>query len=116
MADSDRKLGAVLFMTSAMFTLDAYSTFESSPWTSENFGADPQKVASAREYLKHAVGFSMVYAVASAWIAGSWMPVVGAGVSNGYLVWLYERAFRRGSKSGSEGWGTGQSRYRGAGW
>jgi len=100
-------LAAVLFMTSAMMTLDAYSTFESSPWTAENFGADPQKAASCREYLWHAVTYSMVYAAASAFIAKSWWPIIGAAISNGYLVWLYLRALDRGRNSGSRGWAKG---------
>lgn len=98
------ELAAVLFMTSAMMTLDAYSTFESSPWTAENFGGDEDKMKSAREYLWHAIGFSTIYAAASAYIAHSWWPLIGSGVANAYLWWLYERAFRRGNESGSTGW------------
>jgi hypothetical protein len=101
------EVAALLFMTSAMMTLDAYSTFESSPWTAENFGADPSKAASCREYLWHAVGYSMAYATASALIAHSWWPVVGAAISNAYLVWLYLRALDRGRTTGSTGWAKG---------
>jgi hypothetical protein len=101
------EVASLLFMTSAMMTLDAYSTFESSPWTAENFGADPAKAASCREYLWHAVGYSMIYAVASAAIAGSWWPVIGAAISNAYLIWLYLRALDRGATSGSTGWAKG---------
>lgn len=100
-------VAAVLFLTSAMMTLDAYSTFQSSPWTAENFGADSQKRKSAEEYLMHAVGFSMVYAIASAKIAKSWWPVIGAGIANAYLVWLYERALNRAQSTGSRGWQKG---------
>lgn len=98
------ELAALLFMTSAMMTLDAYSTFESSPWTAENFGADPAKVKSCKEYLCHAVVYSMVYAVASAMLARSYWPVVGAAITNGYLIWLYLRALDRGKVTGSTGW------------
>src|SRR5215469_3939497 len=98
------EVAALLFMSSAMMTLDAYSTFESSPWTAENFGADPAKAASCREYLWHAVGYSMVYAAASAYIAKSWWPIIGAAISNAYLVWLYLRALDRGVSSGSTKW------------
>jgi hypothetical protein len=100
-------VAALLFMTSAMMTLDAYSTFESSPWTAENFGADPIKAKSCREYLMHAVGYSMIYATASALIAKSWWPILGAVVSNGYLVWLYLRALDRGKTTGSTSWANG---------
>lgn len=98
------QLAALLFMTSAMMTLDAYSTFESSPWTAENFGADPDKVKSCKEYLWHAVSYSMIYAVASAFLARSYWPVIGASISNAYLVWLYLRALDRGKVTGSTGW------------
>ena len=101
------EVAALLFMSSAMMTLDAYSTFESSPWTAENFGADPAKAASCREYLWHAVGYSMAYAAASAFIAKSWWPLVGAALSNSYLVWLYLRALDRGKTTGSTGWAKG---------
>jgi hypothetical protein len=97
-------LAALLFMTSAMTTLDAYSTLESSPWTAENFGADPQKAKSCKEYLCHAVVYSMAYAAASAYIAHSWWPIMGAVVSNAYLIWLYLRALDRGKVTGSQGW------------
>lgn len=100
----NNSLAALLFMTSAMMTLDAYSTFQSSPWTAENFGADPVKAKSCKEYLWHAVGYSLVYAVASAYIAHSWWPIIGSVVANAYLIWLYLRALKRGAVTGSAGW------------
>jgi len=105
--DTNNVAAALLFMTSAMMTLDAYSTFQSSPWTAENFGADTEKRRSAEEYLCHAVGFSMIYAIASAYIAKSYWPIVGAALANGYLVWLYERALNRAQSTGSRGWQKG---------
>jgi hypothetical protein len=100
-------LAAILFMTSAMMALDAYSTLLSSPWTAENFGADPNKVKSCKEYLTHAVVYSMAYAVLSGYIARSWWPVMGAALANAYLIWLYLRALDRGSVTGSKGWAKG---------
>lgn len=102
--DGGNVAAAILFMQSAMMTLDAYSTLESSPWTAENFGADPIKAKSCREYLMHAVSYSMAYAIASALIAQSWWPIIGAVASNGYLIWLYLRALDRGKATGSSGW------------
>jgi hypothetical protein len=103
-AGTGNALAALLFMTSAMTTLDAYSTLLSSPWTAENFGADPEKANSCKEYLTHAVVFSMIYAAASAYIAHSWWPIIGAAIANMYLVWLYRRGLARGKVSGSTGW------------
>lgn len=104
MPSGNNALAALLFMTSAMMTLDAYSTLESSPWTAENFGADPNKAKSCKEYLTHAVVYSMGYAIVSAYLAKSFWPIVGAVVSNAYLIWLYLRALDRGKTTGSSGW------------
>lgn len=104
---SGNAIAAVLFMQSAMLTLDAYSTLESSPWTAENFGADPIKAKSCKEYLAHAVVSSLAFAVASSVIAGSWWPLIGSIVSNVYLIWLYLRALDRGKTTGSTGWANG---------
>lgn len=107
MPNAQTELAAVLFMTSAMMTLDAYSTFESSPWTAENFGADEEKAKSCKEYLAHAVGYSIIYSVASAWLAKSYWPLIGSALTNGYLIWLYLRALERGRIAGSDNWANG---------
>lgn len=103
-AASSRSVAAVLFLTSAMTTLDAYSTLNSSPWTSENFGADPQKAKSSKEYVLHAIVFSSVYSLASAIIAGTLWPVIGSTIANIYLWWLYDRALKRGAVAGTGSW------------
>lgn len=99
-----RAVGALLFLNAGMTTLDAYSTLNSSPWTAENFGADPVKAASCREYVKHAVAFSTAYAMASSLLAESVLPLVGASIANLYLWWLYQRGLRRGAETGAAGW------------
>jgi hypothetical protein len=103
-----REVAALLFMGSVMMTLDAYSSLNSSPWTAESFGADPARVASLREYVTHAIVFSMLYAVASSVIAESPLPVIGALTANVYLVWLYRRASERGRVAGNGGWANGE--------
>ena len=94
--NGDRAISAVLFLQAGMYTMDAMSTLNSSPWTSENFGADPQKAQSAREYVLHALGVGTAYCAASSAIARSWWPLLGAGVNALYLFWIYERALARG--------------------
>jgi hypothetical protein len=104
------EIGGLFFIQSYMMTLDAYSTLESSPWTSENFGADPIKARSAKQYLAHAVANSMLVAAMGAIIAKSrraWWGVVAAAVANVYLIWLYLRALAKGAAAGSAGWANG---------
>lgn len=102
-----RAIGAILFMQATMNTLDGYSTLLSSPWTAESFGADDRRAAALNEYLRHAVVFSMGYAIASAVIVGGslgWYIIAGAVITNVYLIWLYMRASRRGREAGAADW------------
>lgn len=99
-----KALAALLFLAAGTNALDVYSATNSSPWTAENFGGDPEKVASLREYVTHAMVISTGYGVTSGLIAGSWWPIVGTVAGNAYMWWLYERAVRRGMRAGSTGW------------
>lgn len=102
--DGDRAVAAVLFMQSSMIAMDTMSALNSSPWTSENFGADPAKAATARGYVAHSLMVSGGLSVLSATIAQSWWPIVGMVVTNVYLYWIYERALGRATASGSTDW------------
>ena len=97
-------VAAILFLTATMNTLDAYSALNSSPWTAESFGADPDKLASLRGYVSHSIVFSMVYAVIASMIAGSLWPIAWAATANAYLWWLYDRAALRAQEKGSTTW------------
>lgn len=101
-------LAALLFMQASQMTMSAYGTLNSSPWTAESFGADERRAAALREYVRHAVVYSMAYAVASAAIvsrpsARKWI-ILGAVITNGYLMWLYTRASERGRVAGARDW------------
>jgi hypothetical protein len=105
------ELAALLFMTASMNTLDAYSTLNSSPWTAESFGADERRANALKEYVAHAVVYSMSYSAAAAFIArgkaATWSIMLGSIVTNVYLVTLYMRASARGRAAGSDGWSNG---------
>lgn len=97
-------VAAVLFMQAGMYAMDSMSTLNSSPWTSENFGADPEKAKSGREYVMHSIAVSSVFCVTSAVIAKSWWPILGGLATDLYLWWIYDRALKRGAAAGSAGW------------
>jgi hypothetical protein len=102
------ELAAILFLQASMNTLDAYSTLNSSPWTAESFGADERRAKALREYVAHAVGYSMLYAIAAAVLArgprATSAILGGAIITNAYLVFLYTRASKRGKAAGSSDW------------
>jgi hypothetical protein len=109
-AYSTDALAAILFMQSSQNTLDVYSTLNSSPWTAESFGADERRTKALKEYVTHAVVYSMAYAIMAGILAKkkyAWGIVGAAAVTNVYLIWLYARASRRGREAGSGNWANG---------
>ena len=112
-AASRNEFAALLFLQASMNTLDAYSTLNSSPWTAESFGADERRARALKEYVAHAVSYSMLYATAAAIIArgreATWAIFGGALVTNTYLIWLYMRASERGKRAGAKEWASQES-------
>lgn len=101
-------LAAVLFLSAVNETMQAYGTLNSSPWTAESFGADDRRAKAMKEYVCHAVVFSMGTAGVAAWVANgrkaTYAILLGAAGVNVYLVWLYLRASKRGREAGSATW------------
>jgi hypothetical protein len=100
-------IAALLFMQSSATTMDVYSALNSSPWTAESFGADERRSKALKEYVTHAVVYSMGYAIVAGILAQQkyayWI-VASAAATNVYLIWLYMRAMRRGKAAGSAEW------------
>lgn len=106
-AGGKRGTAAMLFLGGIYVSLDAMSTLNSSPWTAESFGGDPEKEDSLKEYVHHALGVSLGCSAISATIAGPglwWAPVLGTLIVNAYLYYLYTRAIRRARDRGSTDW------------
>lgn len=97
-------VSALLFVSSMSNAIDVFSATNSSPWTAENFGGDPDKVASLREYVKHAVVLTGITNGVGAIVARNVWPLLGASVACAYMWWLYERAVKRGMDAGNTGW------------
>lgn len=101
-------LAAILFLGAVNETMQAYGTLNSSPWTAESFGADDRRAAAMREYVAHAVVFSMGTAAIAAYLAegrkATWSIFLGTAGVNAYLVWLYLRASKRGREAGAANW------------
>lgn len=102
---------ALLFLAAINETMQAYGTLNSSPWTAESFGADDRRAAALREYVTHAVIFSMFTGSVAAFLAkgrkATWSIMLGTIGVNAYLVWLYARASKRGREAGSDSWANG---------
>jgi hypothetical protein len=99
-----RALSALLFMAAGTNALDVYSALNSSPWTAESFGGDPEKAKACREYVYHSIGLTSFFGITSAVIGHSWWPIIGTILANGYMMWLYNRALGRAAARNSTGW------------
>lgn len=96
--------GAALAVVAGFETFNAYGSLNSSPWTAENFGADPAKAASCRHYVRKAATVSTVMGAGISVISKSAWPLIGVVLVNIYMVNLYERALQKGAVAGSTGW------------
>lgn len=103
-SDAERGLSALLFIQASTNALDVYSALNSSPWTAQSFGADPEKRAACMEYVHHSIGVTAFYAIAAAAIAKNPWPIIGMVIADGYMYWLYKRALDRAQESGSTSW------------
>jgi hypothetical protein len=89
-----RALWSVLFMGGAMYALDVYSAVNSSPWAASQAAADPVKEASLRKYIRHGMVAGLAFGGLSSVISRQWWPLVGAGATTAYMMWLYEDAIK----------------------
>src|SRR6516162_10581117 len=108
-SDAARIGAAILFLQASTNAMDVFSAVNSSPWTAENFGGDQLKNESVREYVWHGVGLTVFYIVGASVLAKSAWPLIGGGITLGYMYWLYSRALERGAARGSAGWSAPQS-------
>lgn len=105
-SDGARALSALLFIGASTNAMDVYSALNSSPWTAESFGADPDKAKACMEYVYHSIAVTGFYAIAGALLARNVWPIAGWIIAAGYMFWLYRRALARAHDRGSTSWST----------
>jgi hypothetical protein len=103
-AGSGRALGALLFIGASTNAMDVYSALNSSPWTAESFGGDPEKAKACMEYVYHSLAVTAFYSLGAAAIARNWWPLIGWAIAAAYMYWLYHRALSRAQTRQSTSW------------
>jgi len=103
-SDAARVASAILFIQASTNAMDVYSALNSSPWTAQSFGADPEKRKACMEYVHHSLAVTAFYSVSASVLAKNWWPIIGWGIASGYMYWLYKRALDRAQASGSQSW------------
>ena len=107
MADNMTAMSGGLFLMTLAEAFNVYGALNSSPWTAENFGADEEKARSCRQYVIQADCVNVALGIGTSLITKSWAPVVGMVIISAYMHYMYERALRKGSAAGSDGWQNG---------
>jgi hypothetical protein len=85
---------------------EVFSAHTSSPWTSETFGGDPEKAASARKYVWKSIIASEVLGVGGWLLAGSPLPLVTVTLVCAYMWWVYDKALKKAVSDGPRQWGS----------
>ncbi len=86
--------------------MDTASTLQSSPWTTQNVGADEEMANSMRYYMWQTTGSSIVVGILGSAVAGSMWPIYGTGIGLAYIWYIYEGALRKARERNNrgEGW------------
>ena len=107
MAESNAATGGALFLMALAEAFNVYGALNSSPWTAENFGADPEKARSCRHYVLRADAVNLALGIGTSLITKSPWPLLGIGAITIYMHLMYEKALRKGARAGSTGWADG---------
>lgn len=91
-------------ITLAAVSFEVFSAHCSSPWTSESFGANPKKAASARRYVRKSIAVTMIIGAGGTMLTNSWIPFAATATVSGYMWWTYEKALNEAAASGSTDW------------
>lgn len=95
---------AGIFLMALAEAFNVYGALNSSPWTAENFGADPEKAKSCRRYVLQADVVNIALGIGTSLISESVWPLLGIGLITIYMHWMYERALKKGAVAGTAGW------------
>jgi hypothetical protein len=102
--NAKRALWALLLLSGAMYSIDIFSAVNSSPWTAQSFGGDPEKEKSLKKYIRHGVIGSVVAGTVASVVAETPAPMVGSVAAAAYMYWLYDGAIKASKDKGNTGW------------
>ncbi len=98
-----KELRGIGLLVGSMYALDLFSSYMSSPWSTEAFSeGDPKKAASARRLVMISVITAVTVGSLASWLDKSPWPLVGAAGSAGIMYYLYEDALAKGAAAAQQ--------------
>lgn len=97
---------AGLFLMSLGSAFEVLSAMNSSPWTIENVGADPEKAASAMKYTYLGLGMAGAIGAGAAMLTGTIWPLLGVAIVSVVMIVVYRHAISNAQKSGGSDFGS----------
>lgn len=92
------------FAASVAAGYSIYSTLNSSPWTAQSFGGDPEKAKSCLAYARLAMVTNLVLGLFVTLLQRSVWPLLGFTVTSVEMDYLYRRAVKNAQAAGSTSW------------
>jgi hypothetical protein len=91
-----RQLRGIGLLIGSMYALDLFSSYMSSPWSTEAFSeGDPTKAASARRLVAISCCTAVVVGATASWLDRNPWALIGASGSAAFMYYLYEDALQR---------------------
>jgi hypothetical protein len=97
---------AGLFLMSLGSAFEVLSAMNSSPWTIENVGADPEKAASAMKYTYLGLGMAGAIGGGAALLTGTIWPLLGVAIVSVVMILVYRHAIANAQRTGGRDFGS----------
>jgi len=104
--------GALSYQAAGLFLMSLGSAFEvlsamnSSPWTIENVGANPDKARSAMKYTYLGLGMAAAIGAGASLLTATIWPLLGVAFVSILMIFVYKHAIGNAIQNGSSDFGT----------
>ena len=95
---------AGLFLMSLGSAFEVLSAMNSSPWTIENVGANPERAKSAMKYTYLGLGMAGAIGAGASLLTGTIWPLIGIALVSILMIFVYRHAISCAEQQGNTGW------------
>jgi hypothetical protein len=97
---------AGLFLMSLGSAFEVLSAMNSSPWTIENVGANPEKAKSAMKYTYLGLGMAAAIGAGASLLTATVWPLIGVALVSALMIFVYRHAIGNAERNGNSDFGS----------